>query len=198
MATRAVLQVGLALEESPASLAAELEDISNDRTSVLRFIERIISRVQHRGHKLAVRVDSSTDGSTQFPLGRASVSVAITQASLVATTDTLIFGGANGVVLTWVVASANENEITIGASNTLCGDALVAIINAHSILGGVFFASNASGTVTIQYRGDSRLGGIVGITETGGGQVITGSDFALDTTVAKASESYLFTDGGLR
>jgi hypothetical protein len=138
MATRAVLQVGLALEESPASLAAELEDISNDRTSVLRLLERVISRVQHRGHKLAVRVDSSTDGSTQFPLGRASVSVAITQ------------------------------------------------------------ASNASGTVTIQYRGDSRLGGIIGITETGGGQVITGSDFALDTTVAKGSESYLFTDGGLR
>jgi hypothetical protein len=196
MATNGVLSISMAVEDNPTRLAADLAACSNERRLVERFLERQFrKRWNGLPYKFSIRVDSSTTGSTQDPLERASVSVAIVQASLVATTDTLVFGGSNGVTLTWVVASASENEITIGASNTLCGDALVTAINAHSILGGVFFASNSNGTVTIQYRGDPRLGGLIGVTETGNGQTVTGSDFALDTTEAKASESYLYAAG---
>lgn len=198
MATRAVLQVGLALEESPASLAAELAAISNDRTSVLKFVERLISRIGHRGHKLAVRVDSAADGSTNFALQRMTRTNTIVQASLVDNTDTLTFGGTSGVVFTWKTSPSGENEVAIGASDSAAATNLAAKINEHSELKGIVTASAALGVVTITWCGDPRIGRFVSLTEVGNGQTLSGNDFALDNTDAYASASYLFSDGGLR
>jgi hypothetical protein len=197
MAANAVIQIGLALEDLPASVAHEIEQKSSDRQAVMRHLSRLLEMCGAGGqkHKLSVRVDSSTAGSTQFALSRASVTNTITQASLVATTDTLVIGGV--VTLTWVVATANENQITIGASDTLCGDNLVTMINAHSKLSKLFVATNVSGVVTIQFRGDPRIGEIIAITETGNGQVLSATNFAIDTTDAASGTSYLYSDGGI-
>jgi hypothetical protein len=75
--------------------------------------------------------------------------------NLTATTDTQTIGT---VTLTWVVASANEDQVTIGASATLSGDNLATMINAHSRLSGIVSASNASGVVTLTYLGSAREG----------------------------------------
>jgi hypothetical protein len=196
MATFSVLNLSLVLEDAPADVAADLAQHTAP-APMLKYIKRKLHSAGSgmKRARLTVRNDSATTGSTQEAGEYVSASVAITQASLVATTDTLVFGGA--VTLTWVVASAAEDEITIGASDTLCGDNLVTIINAHSILGGVFFASNASGTVTIQYRGDPRIGSLIALTEAGSGQVITGSTFASDVTSAKSSDAYQFSTMGV-
>jgi len=196
MATFSVLNVSLVLENAPADVAAELA-LHTEAAPMVKYISRKLHSAASgmQRARLTVRNDSATTGSSQEAGEYKSSTVAITQASLVATTDTLVFGGA--VTLTWVVASANENQITIAASDTLCGDALAAAINAHSILGGIFFASNASGTVTIQYRGDPRIGSMIALTETGNGQVITGTTFASDVTDAKSSEAYQFSTMGV-
>jgi hypothetical protein len=196
MATFSVLNMSLVLEDAPADVTQRLGECT-EPASMIKFVSRKLhsagSGMQRA--RLTVRNDSAATGSSQEAGEYKSSTVAVTQASLVATTDTLVFGGA--VTLTWVVESANENEITIGASNTLCGAALATAINAHSILGGVFFASNSNGTVTIQYRGDPRIGSLIALTETGSGQVITGSTFASDVTDAKSSEAFQFSTMGV-
>jgi hypothetical protein len=196
MSTFSVLNVSLVLEDAPADITQEIGNITSSG-QMCRYVERKLHSAGcgSKRARLTLRNDSSTTGSTREAGEYESSTVAITQASLVATTDTLVFGGA--VTLTWVVATANENQITIGASNTLCGDNLVTMINAHSVLGGVFFASNAAGTVTIEYRGDPRIGSLIALTETGNGQVITGTTFASDVTNAKSSEAFQFSTMGV-
>lgn len=85
---------------------------------------------------------------------RATSAVAITNANLTGSTDTLTIGA---TVLTWVAGSpANENQVQIGANATASGDNLVTAINAHSQLRGLIVATNATGTVTLTYQCDPR------------------------------------------
>lgn len=61
--------------------------------------------------------------------------------------DTLRFGN---VVLTFVAAAANENQVTIGGNTSVTATNLSAKLIAHSILGGLFSTGAAStNTVTI-------------------------------------------------
>jgi hypothetical protein len=196
MSTFSVLNVSLVLEDAPADVTQRLGECT-EPASMIKFVSRKLhsagSGMQRA--RLTVRNDSAVTGSSQEAGEYKSSTVAITQASLVDTTDTLVFGGA--VTLTWKTSASGENQVAIGSSNTEAGDNLVAKINAHSILGGVFFASNASGTVTIQYRGDPRIGSLIALTETGNGQVITGTTFASDVTDAKSSEAFQFSTMGV-
>jgi hypothetical protein len=191
----AVLQIGLALEDSPAGIAQDIEDISHSRELVLRYLARQIDKVGGQRHKLSVRVDSSTAGSTQFPLSRASLTNTIVQASLVADTDTLTFGTL--VTLTWVAEASSAAEVTIGATDADCATNLAAKINASPYLAGLVSASAADDVVTLSWLSDPRAGVLVGVTETGSGQTLSTSVFLLDTTEANAGTSYLFSDGGI-
>lgn len=78
----------------------------------------------------------------------AAGTVAITHANVVAN-DTLAIAGNT---FTWVASAANENQITIGASATADGDALVAALAAHSVVKNFVTGVNAAGTVTITSR----------------------------------------------
>lgn len=131
----------------------------------------------------------SLSGSGAFSGGKDAldedgVTNTITQASLVSGTDTLVFGGSAGVTLTWQTTPSGENQVAIGASDTAAASNLVAKINAHSILGKIFVATSAVGVVTIKYKGDPRIGRLIGLTEAGGGQVISASHFGGSTTLA--------------
>ncbi len=196
MATFSVLNVSLVLEDAPADVAQALS-VHTEASTMIGYLKRKLHQaaIGARKARLTVRNDSATTGTNQEAGEYVSLTNTITQASLVANTDTLVFGGA--VTLTWVASSANENQVTIGGSATLCGDNLVTIINAHSILGGVFHASNAAGVVTITYRGDPRIGSAIALTETGNGQVLSGSSFASDVTDAKSSVAYQFNTMGV-
>lgn len=92
--------------------------------------------------------NGSTSGSF------AAATVVITHAN-VAINDTLTIAGN---VFTWVAAAANENQITIGASATADGDALVAALAAHSVVSNFVTGVNVTGTVTITSRVPGYLG----------------------------------------
>ncbi len=108
----------------------------------------------------------------------------IVQASLVDNTDTLSFGGTAGVVLTWKTTPSGENQVAIGASDTAAASNLVAKINAHSVLGKIFVATSSVGVVTIKYKGDPRIGRLIGLTEAGNGQTLGATHFGGSTTLA--------------
>lgn len=61
--------------------------------------------------------------------------------------ETLVLGGK---VLTFVAASANENEITINADNAIQATNIATIVNANSVLTGVVFATTVAGVVTLR------------------------------------------------
>lgn len=127
----------------------------------------------------------------------------ITQASLVDDTDTLSIGN---VTLTWKTTPSTENEVGIGSSDTEAGDNLAAKIAAHSVLGSLVGASNNAGVVTLAWLGDPSDGTLIGITEAGSGQVLSGSSFAQDddsafafsaTSLAPATTEAYQTDGAV-
>jgi hypothetical protein len=195
MATRAVLQIGLALEDAPANIDADLDACYPDRIQTLKYLERLLGHVGAQKHKLSVRVDSSTDGSSDSPLDRAAPTITITFANITAT-ETVVIGT---TTLEWVVASANEDEVTIGADLAAATTNLTAAINAHSTLSKLFIATGvtATGVVTVTFTGDPRLGALIGLSETGDATVVSATSFALDTTEAGQSDSRLYDDGGL-
>lgn len=87
------------------------------------------------------------------PTARVTSSLALTHANITIADTTTI----GAVTLTWVAASANEDQVTIGANVTADGDNLAAKINAHSKLAGLVSAINAAGTVTITHLVDPRV-----------------------------------------
>jgi hypothetical protein len=194
MAENAVLQFQMAIDDSPDRLASDLAYASKERRLVERFVERQLrSLMNGRPAKFSVRVDSSTTGSGNDPLERAAPTITITFANITAG-ETILIGAKT---LTWAVAAANENEVTIGANLAAATTNLVAAINANSALRGLFVATGvtATGVVTVTYTGDPRLGALIGLSETGDAVAVSATTFALDTTEAYASASYLFNAG---
>lgn len=153
--------------------------------------------------KVKVIVTSGTpmalSNSGSFTAGKdayeqASLTNTITHASLVDNTDTLVFGAV--VTLTWKTTPSGENEVAIGADSTAAAVNLVAKINAHSKLTKLFVATNSAGVVTITFKGDPRLGAIIGLTESGNGQVLSAANFAPGATLAAKSDAVIVASGG--
>ena len=107
------------------------------------------------GGGYAVRVVARIENGTTSDDFSTSQAV-ITHAN-VTNGDTLTVAGN---VFTWVAAAANENQITIGASATADGDALVAALAAHSVVSSFITGVNTVGTVVFT----SRLPGYIGKT----------------------------------
>lgn len=192
----AVLQIGLALEDQPANITAEFVQVGQNREQMIRLLERLLGRVGHVKHKLSVRCDSETDGSANFPLSRAAPTITITFANITAG-ETIVIGN---VTLTWAASAANQNEVTIGANLAAATTNLAAAINVHTSLAKLFVATGntSTGVVTVTFTGDPRLGALIGLSETGDAVAVSASSFASDTTKAASSNSYLFSDGGIR
>jgi hypothetical protein len=193
-----VVNISLAINDDPTGVVRQV--ITDQGTSGRRLLTRLARLFTMcaggvRASIVSCRVDSSTDAGTNKPMDRMTRTNTITQASLVDNTDTLKFG--NVVTLTWKTSPSGENEVAIGASDTAAGDNLASKINNHSKLKGIFTAVNVSGVVTITYTGDPRLGAIIGLAEAGNGQVLSGTNFALDTTEVYASASVRYVLGNV-
>lgn len=182
-----IITTSLALDREPATVIAEIiTERGLDPERLLRTLSKEFASAAGavRGSEVSVRVDSITPGVSNRSLPWPTITDTITHANLVANTDTLVIGN---VTITWVAAAANENQVTIGANATADGDNLVAKINAHSKLAGLFFATNASGVVAIEYRGDPRTAALIGASEAGTGQVLSATSFTTDATTATGS-----------
>lgn len=94
--------------------------------------------------------------------------------------DTHVIGG---VTLTWKASAANENEVTIGADATACALALIAKINAHTKLAGLFLAATGgAGIFTLTLMSGGRLGNHILCTESVANYTQTATSFAPATT----------------
>lgn len=195
MANNAVINLMVAVNELPASVAGKLTALHDEGgMGLYRALTRYLVNVPvTRGFKGRVRIDDCTS-NTDNVADTQSITNTITQASLVDATDTLVFNGGR-VTLTWKTSPSGENEVAIGASDTAAGDNLAAKINAHSKLKGIFTATNAAGVVTIVCNLGPRELDLMGVTETGNGQVLSATNFALDTTDSYESDTLTFTNG---
>lgn len=116
----------------------------------IQIIDGTVNGLSPAGGNLAGGLDASN---------RASGVITLTHANIDAD-DTFSLGN---VTLTWKVAAANENQVTIGANLAADVTNAVAKINAHSSLLGLVSASGntATGAITITWLGDPRAGALV-------------------------------------
>jgi len=174
----AIITIRLGVDLPAASVAAELadaEDWVQLRETLCRYLQGV-SAV--RGSALAVTCDSVDSGTV---LADSAVTITITFANITAG-ETVVIGN---VTLTWAVAAANENEVTIGADLAAATTNLTAAINAHSKLAGLVSASGvtATGVVTVTYPGADRTAALIGVSETGDAVVVSASSFTSGATL---------------
>jgi hypothetical protein len=196
MATFSVLTGTFVLEDAPADVSAELA-VRTTPDTMLKYLQRKLHSAGSgmQRSRFHVRNDSVTTGSTHEAGEHVSLTYTITHANVDAT-ETLVIGGTE---LEWVAASANEDEVTIGADLAEDVTNMVAAINEHSELNGLFLATGvtATGVVTITYLGDPRIGRHILASETGDAGVLSATSFVADTTDAYSSPTYSFTGMGI-
>ncbi len=165
-------------------LARPASDKKNGLRMLIRLLEALVAGT--RLGRVSVKVDDVTVGD------RASVTNTITQASLVADTDTLTIGD---ITLSWKAAASTESEVTIGGTATICATNLVAKINAHSQLKGLVSATSAAGVVTISCAFPGRIGEMITLAEVGNGQVLSAT--RLTGVTATCSAAFVDYDAGV-
>lgn len=126
-------------DSNAADVAAELDALASEpQQFVNQFISRIAAMASgSKGGEIIAHIE---DVST-FDLAESTA----TCVSVIAT-DVLTIGK---VSLTVVASAANENQVTVGGTDTLMATAFAAAINAHSELQGVVTATSSAGVVTI-------------------------------------------------
>jgi hypothetical protein len=183
MAAKTVLNLQLAVDDDAEHLARMLieQPGPNARTMLSNLGKRITAYATGiKRSKFRLHIDESTDGSSQSILESARITATLTFANITAG-ETIVLGA---IPLTWAVAAANENEVTIGADLAAAKANLIAAINAHSKLEGLFFAkaSAVAAEVYIYFLGGSRVGTVMPISETGDALALSATTFDGDTT----------------
>lgn len=134
--------------------------------------------------------DSATPTATQFKIGgnRATNTVEILGA--LAADDTVVV---NSHAFTAKSSGATGDQFNIGASLTATAANLAAAINASitSGIAGVFTATSAVETVTIQVVAQGTAGNSYTLTQTGDGVTVGGATFSGGTLDATATAAYL-------
>lgn len=186
MGTIVTIRYGTSL---PAADVADRLDAS--RTIEFNRLKRALADLidpvaTTRGAAYVVTVDDVDSGTI---LADVAVTATITFANITAG-ETLVIGN---VTLTWAVAAANENEVTIGANLAAATTNLTNAINAHSKLTGLITASGntATGVVTITYPGADRTAALIGLSETGDALVLSATSFTSGATLT--SETSVLT-----
>ncbi|MCU0646673.1 MAG: hypothetical protein MUF00_01645 [Gemmatimonadaceae bacterium] len=172
------IRYGTALDA--ATVAAELARAGTDWGKVRRALSDYLDPIAAvQGAKIVYSLDDVTAGTV---LANVSVTATITFANITAG-ETLVIGN---VTLTWAVAAANENQVTIGADLAAATTNLTAAINAHSKLQGIVRATGVTGTgvVTITYTGAGREAALIGLSETGDALVLSATSFTSAATLA--------------
>lgn len=131
--------------------------------------------------EIVTLIHSALQGNTRafaryrLDTAAASQTINVDVSDMVADTDTVVI---DGITLTWVAASANENEITIPATDALGAAALVAAINAHSTISKLVWATvtgSATGDVTVYAVLPGTAGNGITLTEAGNGITLGGA-----------------------
>jgi hypothetical protein len=189
-----VLNITMAVDDSPTRLAADLVACSNERRLVERFIEHQLRKGWNgRPNKFSIRVDSATAGVSQDVLESATATATLSFADITATEN--FFVGA--VIFAWAASAANEDEITIGADLAAATTNFVNAINAHSKLRGIISATGntSTGVITLTFHGGPRMAKLVVLFSLDAGVVFSAGSFAGDTTDAYASAAYTYSAG---
>jgi hypothetical protein len=193
-----VVNVSLAINDDPTGVVRSI--ITEQGTSGRRLLTRLARLLVAcaggiRPSIVSCRVDSSTDAGTNKPLDRMTRTITITYGNITAD-ETIVLGG---TMLTWKASASGEGEVTIGANIAAATTNLVAKLNDHSKLKGIFTATGntSTGVVTVTYCGDPRLGYHLLLSETGDAVVCSGTNFALDTTEVYASASVRYVLGNV-
>lgn len=175
-----VITIRYGTDLDAATVAAKLARAGSNWTNVRRDLSDYIDPVAGvRGGGIAYTIDDVSSGT---PLVDSTVNVEITFANITAG-ETLVIGT---VTLTWAVAAANENEVTIGADLAAATTNLTAAINAHSKLQGIISATGntSSGVVAMVYTGAGREAALIGVSETGDAVTVSASSFASASTMS--------------
>ncbi|MGA0312664.1 MAG: hypothetical protein ACO3N4_06290 [Ilumatobacteraceae bacterium] len=175
-----VITIRYGTDLDAATVAAKLARAGTNWTNVRRDLSDYIDPVAGvRGGGIAYTIDDVSSGT---PLVDSTVNVEITFANITAG-ETLVIGT---VTLTWAVAAANENEVTIGADLAAATTNLTAAINAHSKLQGIISATGntSSGVVAMVYTGAGREAALIGVSETGDAVTVSASSFASASTMS--------------
>jgi len=174
-----ILNIQLCLDgKDGAALAQEVAKTSGNRQEALAAVVGLLQGVGiHSLGRLTVDIEDATNHT------KGTATNTIAQASLVATTDTLTIGH---TTLTWVVASANENQITIGGTDAICATNCAAIINAHSVLKHLVSASAAAAVVTITALHAGLRGRALALQEVGNGQTLSAGSLGGSTTASQS------------
>lgn len=141
-------------ESNGATLAEAIAPTDDDAQGItarlINYLNGLLGGTRNGKYLLTVEAVTSTKNY-------ADGTVTITHAS-VSAGDTWTLGG---LTLTWAVAAADENEITIGASATADATNMKNAINAHSVLGKFFSATSSAGVVTVQCRLPGKVGSLM-------------------------------------
>lgn len=172
------IQVCLDGKDGPA-LAQQLR--TGDATDRHEALAAVVGLLQGVGVHSLGRLTVDAEDATNHTKATATNTVA--QASLVATTDTLTIGA---TTLTWVVSSANENQITIGGTDAICATNCAGIINAHSVLKHLVTASAAAAVVTITAKHAGLRGAAIALQEVGNGQTLSAASLGGATTTSQS------------
>jgi hypothetical protein len=175
-----ILTIRYGTSLAAATVADRLEAAGLDWGKVRRALSDYLDPIAGvQGAKIVYTLDDVAAGTV---LADVSVTATITFANITAG-ETLVIGN---VTLTWAVAAANENQVTIGADLAAATTNLTAAINAHSKLAGVISATGvtATGVVTITYTGAGREAALIGLSETGDALALSAASFTSGATLA--------------
>jgi hypothetical protein len=190
MGAKTVITLILAVDDEPNHVADMLIERPgpNGRDMLRNLSKRLAAYATGiKLSKFRLRVDTSTEGATYDLIESGRVVITITFANITAG-ETIVIGTKT---LTWAVAAANENEVTIGADLAAAKANLIAAINANSGLEGIFFASasDVAAEVYLDCLLDSRAASLMTISETGDAVALSATNFDGDTTDALVAAS---------
>jgi hypothetical protein len=183
MSAKPIIHLAIAVDDSVAHIMRMLSEQPdpNPRTILSNLAKRLPAYASGiKRSKFFIRIDSSEEGAAQGLLESGTPTITITFANITAG-ETILIGS---VTLTWAVAAANENEVTIGANLAAATTNLAAAIAAHSKLMGlvdVVSAVTATGVVTLRYLGDPRAATLLTLSETGDAVACSATSFDGDT-----------------
>lgn len=153
----------------PDMLIANLRDrVDQPHPTGLREVINILKGAMLGHERAFVRVQLATAAASQ--------TIEVDVSDMVADTDTTVI---DGITLTWVAASANEDQITIPATDALGATALAAAINAHSTISKlVWAAKTGTDDVTVYAVIPGTTGNGITLAEAGNGITLGGAALA--------------------
>lgn len=174
------------------SIKSDLADISRIVKDTTADKEGIVSLAKFLMAGAGGNSNMSVDAQYNASAAPVAASGTVTLAN-VSADDTVTIGS---VTLTAKASPSGENQFSQAGTDTVDGDSLVSKINAHSVLGQIVTASNASGVVTITCLQKGLIGNQVALTSSNGTRLaVSGSGYLAGGTGGACSASVTYSAG---